>query len=518
VSRVAIRSKGTRNAALPGAVPPVMDTIARRHQTLEDLRFENTFARLPDAFYERRQPTGLSHPHLIAFSRDAAALIDLRPGEELRPEFLHVASGNALLSAMEPLAAIYAGHQFGTFVGQLGDGRAILLGEVTNAAGESWEMQLKGSGLTAFSRFADGRAVLRSTIREYLCSEAVHALGIPTTRALAIAGSADRVYRETIETAAVLVRMAPTFVRFGSFELFASRGQTTEVQLLADYVIDRYFPAAGTGSDRYARFFGAAVTRTAHLMAAWQAVGFAHGVMNTDNFSIVGLTLDYGPFGFLDAYDPGFICNHTDAGGRYAFDAQPTIGLWNCSALAHALRSLVPESERDAALAAYAATYREAYLGRMRAKLGLLRAADDDARLVVDLLELLTAARADYTRFFRALCDVDLTSSPADDRAAEMFGDRDGWYAWQQRYRARLCAESAPEGMRRAAKRGVNPKYVLRNYLAQVAIERAQAGDFAEVARLHEVLRAPFEEQPENESYAGAPPDWAHDIAVSCSS
>jgi uncharacterized protein YdiU (UPF0061 family) len=495
-----------------------MDTLAERLQTLEELRFENSFARLPSAFYECRQPIGISRPHLVAFSPDAASLIDLRPGEERRAEFLQVASGNALVWGMEPLAAIYAGHQFGTFVAQLGDGRALLLGEITNAAGEAWELQLKGSGRTAFSRFADGRAVLRSTVREYLCSEAMHALGIPTTRALAMTGSADPVYRETIETAAVLVRMAPTFVRFGSFELFASRGQSVEVQLLADYVIDRFFPAAGRGSDRYARFFGDVVARTARLMAAWQAVGFAHGVMNTDNFSIVGLTLDYGPFGFLDAYEPGFICNHSDAGGRYAFDAQPTIGLWNCHALAHALASLVPKSDADAALATYAPAYREAFIGRLRAKLSLQHAAADDSALVFDLLELLSAARADYTRFFRALCDVDVTSSPADDRAAQMFADRDGWYAWQQRYRARLAVENTSEAARRAGKRAVNPKYVLRNHLAQIAIECAQAGDFAEVARLHDVLRRPFDEQPENESYAAAPPDWAREIAVSCSS
>jgi uncharacterized protein YdiU (UPF0061 family) len=496
----------------------VMDTLAVRHQTLEELRFDNSFAQLPEAFHERRQPTGLSHPHLIAFSDDAASLIDLGPQESRRPEFLGVASGNALLPGMEPIAAIYAGHQFGMFVPQLGDGRAILLGEVTNAAGEPWELQLKGSGLTAFSRFADGRAVLRSTIREYLCSEAMHALGLPTTRALAITGSADRVYRETIETAAVLVRMAPTFVRFGSFELFASRGRTAEVRLLADYVIDRFFPAAGTGDERFARFFDDVVARTAQLMAAWQAVGFAHGVMNTDNFSIVGLTLDYGPFGFLDAYDPNFICNHSDAGGRYAFDAQPTIGLWNCHALAHALQSLVSEAERDASLATYAPTYRAAFIAHMRAKLGLLHAQTDDTKLIADLLELLAAERADYTRFFRALCEIDVTSSAADDAAAEMFGDRDGWYAWQRRYRDRLAAEATTQAERCAAKRQANPKYVLRNHLAQVAIERAQTGDFAEIARLHDILRRPFDEQPENEPYAGAPPDWARDISVSCSS
>jgi uncharacterized protein YdiU (UPF0061 family) len=497
-----------------------MDTIAAPGLALEDLRFDNSFARLPDAFYERREPTGLPDPQLVAFSAPAGDLIGLRPGEQERDLFTRVASGNALLAGMEPLAAIYAGHQFGTFVPQLGDGRAILLGEVRTAAGEPWELQLKGGGRTRFSRFADGRAVLRSTIREYLCSEAMHALGIPTTRALAMTGSSEPVYRETLETAAMLVRMAPTFVRFGSFELFASRRQTDELRMLADYVIERFFPsaAASAGPARYVRFFGDVVARTAHLMAAWQSVGFAHGVMNTDNFSIVGLTLDYGPFGFLDAYEPGFICNHTDAGGRYAFAAQPAVGHWNCYALANALAPLIATSDLEAQLANYQPAYAAAYLARMRAKLGLNLALDGDAALIDALLALLDADRVDYTRFFRALCAVDVTSSADDDRAAEMFSQRDAWYGWQERYRTRLTRESHSTDERRAAKRAVNPKYILRNYLAQTAIERAQAGEFREIDRLARLLQRPFDEQPENEADAGLPPSWAGDISVSCSS
>ncbi len=494
-----------------------MDLLTDAGRTLEAVHFDNSFARLPAAFYERRMPTGLPNPRLLAFSADAGALIDLPPGAELGADFLQWASGNALLPGMEPIAAIYAGHQFGTFVAQLGDGRAILLGEV-DAAGGRWELQLKGGGPTAFSRFADGRAVLRSTIREYLCSEAMHNLGISTTRALSITGSDEPVYRETVETAAVLVRMAPTFVRFGSFELFASRRQTAEVQLLADYVIDRHFALGASGSERYAQFFSEVVRRTAELMAAWQSVGFAHGVMNTDNFSIVGLTLDYGPFGFLDAYEPGFICNHTDAGGRYAFDQQPSIGLWNCYALANTMLSLVSKNELETALGTYEHAYRLAYDARMRAKLGLHGIEAADAEIVHDLLTLLSAAQADYTRFFRALCDVEITSTPADDRLAEFFADRDGWYAWQARYRARLSREPAADAARRATMRAVNPKYILRNYLAQTAIERAQSGDFSEITRLQAVLRQPFDDQPDFEAYAAAPPSWARTITVSCSS
>jgi uncharacterized protein YdiU (UPF0061 family) len=496
----------------------MMDTIAKPELALEELRFDNSFAHLPAAFHERRNPTGIPNPTLIAFNPEAAALIDLGPSEYLRDAFVQFASGNAVLPGMDPIAAIYAGHQFGSFVPQLGDGRAILLGEVRNRRGDSWELQLKGAGQTAFSRFGDGRAVLRSTIREYLCSEAMHALGIPTTRALAMTGSNEPVYRETIETAAVLVRMAPTFVRFGSFELFAARRQTAELQILAEYIIEREFPQAANDASRYLRFFEEVVRRTAELMAAWQAVGFAHGVMNTDNFSITGLTLDYGPYGFLDAYDPGFICNHTDAGGRYAFDQQPTIGLWNCYALANALAPLIAQADLENVLAGYEGTYREAYLTRMRAKLGLVNLEPGDVDLLLDLLRLLAAEQADYSRFFRALCDVDITSSPADDAAAAMFAERDSWYAWQQRYRARLGAETRPEALRRAAKRSVNPKYILRNYLVQIAIERAQAGDFTEIHRLHDVLRRPFDEQPEHAALAQVPPDWARTISVSCSS
>ncbi len=495
-----------------------MDTLAQLGGTLESLRFDNSFARLPAAFYERRTPTGIGEPHLIAFNPDAAALIGLDADQAQRALFVDVAAGNALLPGMEPLAAIYAGHQFGTFVAQLGDGRALLLGEVRTPSGARWELQLKGAGMTAFSRFADGRAVLRSTIREYLCSEAIHALGIPTTRALAMTGSAEAVYRETIETAAVLVRMAPTFVRFGSFELFASRGQSAEVALLADYAIERGAIAAPDDAGRYVRFFSGIVEATARLMAGWQSIGFAHGVMNTDNFSIAGLTLDYGPFGFLDVYEPGFICNHTDAGGRYAFNAQPAIGLWNCYALANALLSLISKDDLTATLATYEATYRAAYLERMRAKLGLVAAEPGDSDLISALLDLLAADRVDYTRFFRALAAIDRASSPADDAVAEFFSDRDAWYAWQNRYRARLEGETTSPSQRRSSKNAVNPKFILRNYLAQTAIERAQRGDFDEISILHALLRRPFDEHPGYERYADAPPDWAAKISVSCSS
>ncbi|MEA2721010.1 MAG: serine/tyrosine/threonine adenylyltransferase, partial [Candidatus Eremiobacteraeota bacterium] len=351
-----------------------------RGKALDDLRFANSFAALGDTFSERRTPAGIPGARLVAFSPDAAALVSLRPGEERRPEFEALVAGNTLLEGMEPVAALYGGHQFGVWAGQLGDGRAILLGEVRNDAvsepqrrrgPDNWELQIKGGGLTAFSRFADGRAVVRSTVREFLASEAMHHLGVPTTRALAMAAGDEPVLRERVERAATMIRMAPSFVRFGSFEIFHYRKQHEHVRTLADYVIDRFYPECGDADDRYARFFAAVVERTAALMAHWQAVGFAHGVMNTDNFSILGLTLDYGPYGFMEAYEPGLICNHTDETGRYAFDRQPTIGLWNCFALAEALSSLISKDQIETALAHYEHVYRSAFLDLIRAKLGV---------------------------------------------------------------------------------------------------------------------------------------------------
>jgi uncharacterized protein YdiU (UPF0061 family) len=478
--------------------------------TLEELRFANSFAGLGDAFFERRPPSGIPGARLVAVSHDAAALIDLRGGEEVRPEFAALVSGNALLPGMEPVAAIYGGHQFGYWAGQLGDGRAILLGEAQTARGPV-ELQIKGAGMTAFSRMGDGRAVVRSTVREFLCSEAMDALGVPTTRALAMAAGAEPVRRETIERAATVIRMAPSFVRFGSFEIFHYRKQTAEVRALADYVIDRFYPECGRGEDRYARFFGTVVERTARLMAAWQSVGFAHGVMNTDNFSILGLTLDYGPFGFLEDYEPGFICNHTDEGGRYAFERQPTIGLWNCHALAEALSSLIARDALDAALARYEAVYRTAFLELHGAKLGLLGARDGDTDLLLALFELLQARRVDWTRFWRAL-------SRGDGPALALLGEDETSRAWMATYRDRVAGDPRGEERRRAAMLAVNPKYVLRNWVAQEAIEACEAGDDSVVRALLAIMRSPYDEHPARDGWAEPAPAKYAGLAVSCSS
>jgi uncharacterized protein YdiU (UPF0061 family) len=482
-----------------------------RGRTLEELRFANSFAELGDAFSERRTPTGIPGARLVAFSPEAGALLGLRAGEEQRPLFRDLVAGNAVLPGMEPIAARYGGHQFGVWAGQLGDGRAILLGEVRNERDEPWELQIKGAGLTAFSRMGDGRAVVRSSVREFLASEALHALGVPTTRALALAAGDEPVLRERVERTATVIRLAPTFVRFGSFEIFHYRGQHAEVRALADYVIERFYPECGAGEDRYARFFAIVVERTARLMAAWQAVGFAHGVMNTDNFSILGLTLDYGPYGFMETYAPGLICNHTDEAGRYAFDKQPTIGLWNCYALGEALSSLIAETDRLVPLQRYAEVYRAHFLALVRGKLGLRDARDDDPDLALSLFELLERRRVDWTRFWRAL-------SHDDAAALALLGDDETSRAWFARLDERVVAPGGSDDERRAAMRAVNPKYVLRNWVAQVAIEATERGDDTVVNALLDVLRAPYEEHPAREEWTrSAPPAYA-DLEVSCSS
>jgi serine/tyrosine/threonine adenylyltransferase len=488
-------------------------------RTLEQLNFDNTFARLPSTFYSRINPTPLDRPCLVSFNASAAGLIDLSAAESVRDEFAQCFVGNRLLPGSEPLAMLYAGHQFGHFVPQLGDGRAILLGEVKNSAGEYWDVQLKGAGPTPYSRSGDGRAVLRSSIREYLCSEAMHGLGIPTTRALCIVESDEEVYRETVERAAVVTRIAQSYVRFGSFEVFYHRGQHQQLTQLADYVIARHFSHLADAPDKYSRFLNEVLARTARLMAQWQAVGFSHGVMNTDNMSILGLTFDYGPFGFMESYNPGYICNHSDHGGRYAYDQQPQIGLWNLSALAQALTPLVPLAQAEEILDTYSDIYSEHYVQLMSQKLGLAYAGLQDFSVIEPLLHMMQSSQLDFTNLFRSLGNF---KSAADDRNSalrDQFIDRAAFDAWAGAYRARLQTEGSIDAERKQRMDRVNPKYILRNYLAQTAISKAeQERDYSEVDRLLVLLARPYDEQPEMESYAAPAPEWARHIEVSCSS
>ena len=491
---------------------------------LEALEFSNSYARLGPAFHSPVAPTPLASPHLISFNPAAAACLGLDPAEAARPEFLAWLNGEHVLPDCEPVAMLYAGHQFGHFVPQLGDGRAIILGEVLGADGQRWELQSKGAGPTPYSRNGDGRAVLRSTIREYLCSEAMHALGIPTTRALCMAGSGEEVYRERIERGALLLRLAPSHVRFGSFEVFYYRNQFRQLQQLADYVIRHHYPELQEADNPYLALYREVVERTARLLAQWQLVGFAHGVMNTDNMSILGLTLDYGPFGFMDAYQPGFVCNHSDHTGRYAFDRQPDIALWNLSALGQALLPLFdsePEAAADKATAQfehYRQVFNDCYETGLRAKLGLRGAEADDRALAEDFLALLAAEGRDFTLSFRRLAGFDSGDGADNSELRDHFIDREAFAAWAVRYRERLRREGSDDTARRTAMNRVNPRYILRNHLAQQAIERAEAGDYAEIERLLAVLQHPFDDQPEHAAYAAEPPDWARSITVSCSS
>jgi len=486
---------------------------------LETLAFDNTYARLPEAFYARLSPTPFSDaPYLVSFNPSAAELIDLDPEQAKRPEFAGMFGGSLRAPGMDPLAMLYSGHQFGVYVPQLGDGRAILLGEATNEQGERWDLHLKGAGVTPFSRDGDGRAVLRSTIREYLCSEAMQGLGIPTTRALCIVGSDHKVYREQVETGAMLLRMAPSHVRFGTFEIFYYRKQHDHLMALADYVIDQHFPHLRGVGDHYARFFVEVVERTARLIAQWQAVGWAHGVMNTDNMSILGLTLDYGPFGFMEDYDPGFICNDSDHNGRYAFNQQPYMGLWNLSCLAQALLPLVEKEALKDGLDHYMPLFEQEYVRLMRAKLGLAEEKAEDREIITDFLGLLQGSHADYTIVFRELGLFSTEPGTKNDRLREHFLNPARFDEWAARYRDRLRSEMSRDAERQARMNQVNPKYILRNYLAQTAIEKAQQKDFSEIDRLLTLLQNPYSDQAGMDSYAAPPPNWGKHLAVSCSS
>ncbi len=487
--------------------------------TLEKLSFDNTYARLPDGFFHRVQPTPFPNPQVVSFNSAAAELIGLDPEEAKRPEFAEYFCGAKLLQGSDPLAMLYAGHQFGHYVPQLGDGRAILLGEIRNAKGETWDLQLKGAGLTRFSRDGDGRAVLRSTIREYLCGEAMYGLGIPTTRSLCMVSGEEIVWRERPEPGAMLLRMTPSHVRFGSFEVFFYRGQFNNLKILADYVIQHDYPHLATVDNPYAQLLHEVAVRTGELIAQWQAVGWSHGVMNTDNMSILGLTLDYGPYGFMEQFNPNFVCNHSDHHGRYSFQNQPDIGYWNIRALAKAMSPLIEETEILAAPDLYEKTMVNTYAGLMRKKLGLIDIHAGDDKLVTDLLNIMDSSRTDYTNFFRSLNQFQQDSPNSNAKIKDQFIHREAFDDWSARYCKRLQAENNQDAERQLRMNRSNPKYILRNHLVQEAIEQAtRQNDFAEIDRLLHLFTDPFTEQPDMESYALPPASGSEPIVVSCSS
>ncbi|SEL85969.1 Uncharacterized conserved protein YdiU, UPF0061 family [Pseudoxanthomonas sp. GM95] len=490
------------------------------------------------ALWSSVTPTAVRAPRVLAWSREVADQLGLTAPDIDDPQFAQVFGGNGLLRGMAPYATNYGGHQFGNWAGQLGDGRAISLGEVIAADGSRQELQLKGAGPTPYSRFADGRAVLRSSIREFLCSEAMAHLGVPTTRALCLLGTGEDVVRDMFydghaapEPGAVVCRVAPSFLRFGHFELPASRGDTALLRQLVDFTISRDFPHLdGPVSEaRDAAWFAEVCTRTATLMAHWMRVGFVHGVMNTDNLSITGLTIDYGPYGWIDDFDLDWTPNTTDAQGRrYRFGWQPQVAFWNLSRLAGALSPLFTDAAPlQAALQGYADAYAAADKINTAAKLGLAECRAEDLSLMADLRNLLRAAEVDMALFFRGLGE-DPPGAEALDALHDAFYDdakyhahADAFRQWLQRYALR-CAQDGDESARRARMRAANPRYVLRNYLAQEAIDRAHAGDLGGVHDLLEVLRRPYDDQPGREGFARKRPDWARTKAgcsmLSCSS
>lgn len=505
---------------------------------------KNSFAALGLDFYTKLATTPLKNPRLVHADLDVASLLGLSAPDLREPEFLSIVSGSTPLPGGETLAAVYSGHQFGVWAGQLGDGRAHLLGEIVGLNG-NWEIQLKGAGMTPYSRMGDGRAVLRSSVREYLASQAMVGLGIPTTRALSLVSADDPVMRETVETAAIVARVAPSFVRFGSFEHWASRKRPDLVRQLADYVIERFYPECLSGASgvtetpdaQYVRFLEAVVRRTALLMANWQVVGFCHGVMNTDNMSILGLTLDYGPYGFMDGFDARHICNHTDTNGRYAWHAQPAVAHWNLYQLANSLFSIVPDAEElRNALDAFEPSFLNAMQSHMSRKLGLKTWQAGDEVLIDDLWSVMQASHADFSMTFRQLAYApgltqaapgelafDLGGTVGDGSGSlqpfvDLFVDREAAQAWLIRYRERVALESIPWQQRVSDMLAVNPLYVLRNYLAQQVIETTQRGDFSELNNMMDLLAAPFSARAGMERYAALPPHWASKIEVSCSS
>jgi uncharacterized protein YdiU (UPF0061 family) len=492
-------------------------TIEATHEHDLGLSWRNRFAHLGSAFYSPTPPTPLPAPHWVGFQHALAQDLGLPPDTHLSEDALHAFTGNRPLAGSQPLASVYSGHQFGHWAGQLGDGRAIWLGEIDTPTG-SMELQLKGAGLTPYSRMGDGRAVLRSSIREFLASEAMHALGIPTTRALCVTGSPAPVRRETVETAAVVTRVAPSFIRFGHFEHFAANNQIDELRQLADFVIDHHYPECRQREGNpYANLLEAVSARTAELVAQWQAVGFCHGVMNTDNMSILGLTIDYGPFQFMDGFNPAHICNHSDSGGRYAYHRQPNIAYWNLFCLGQALLPLMDNQQQALdALEPYKTLFPDALQRHMGAKLGLASVQPGDAELTEALMQLLARERVDFTIAFRRLADsVGDSLSPVRD----LFIDRDAFDAWAVRWQARLQAQDGCDrDTTRKAMRRANPRIVLRNHLGEIAIRRSREGDHSEVDRLLQALLSPFDDRPGEDDLAALPPDWASQIEISCSS
>jgi len=473
--------------------------------------FDNSYARLPDKFFARLAPTPTPGPMLIQVNHELALQLGLDPAALESPEGVEILAGNRLPDGSDPLAMAYAGHQFGNWVPQLGDGRAILLGEVVDRAGIRRDIQLKGAGRTPFSRMGDGRAVLGPVLREYLVSEAMAALGVPSTRALAAVTTGMQIMRQGLQPGAVFTRVARSHVRVGTFEYFGNRGDVDAVRLLADYVIERHYPHTAAAALPYGALLDAVLEATAQLIAQWQLVGFIHGVMNTDNTSVAGETIDFGPCAFMDTYDPQTVYSSIDTAGRYAFVNQPRIAHWNLAQFAQCLLPLLAPDEAAAlamgqsAINSFPARFQNHLIDGMRKKLGFAQAADDDLMLIEDLLDRMARHRADFTLTFRYLCDA-AVNRRFDDKVRSLFDEPSAFDDWALRWRERMAREAVGSEERRHAMRAVNPMYTPRNHQVERVIAAAQThGDFQPFEELLGVLSAPFEDQPAFSRYSEPP-------------
>ncbi|PRY10192.1 uncharacterized protein YdiU (UPF0061 family) [Pontibacter ummariensis] len=489
----------------------------------------------PGVLYSKVSPTPVAEPRLLAWSEDLARELGVQ--KPSTPEEMAILGGNLVTDSMQPYAACYAGHQFGHWAGQLGDGRAITLGEWETASGKTWELQLKGAGPTPYSRRADGRAVLRSSVREYLMSEAMYYLGVPTTRALSLVSTGDQVLRDMFyngnaayEPGAIVMRVAPSFLRFGNYEMLAARKEVEHLRKLVGWTIERYYPHL-QGEDKVLAWFKEVVERTASLMVAWQRVGFVHGVMNTDNMSVLGLSIDYGPFSFLDNYDPNFTPNTTDLPGRrYAFGQQPGIAYWNLGCLASALAPLFPDTKAlVSVLEEYSDLYGQKYLTMMGHKLGLDQVKGNDVNLIVDLEEVLATLQPDMTIFYQLLIDLPLDLKDAQQVAshfADSFytapdaAEKEALYSFIQRYTARITENTCSREISRKRMRESNPRFILRNYLLHQAIEELEKGEDQLFRELQEAIKAPYSDK--SDAFLVKRPAWANQKAgcsmLSCSS
>jgi len=468
---------------------------------------QHSYSLLRHDFYSKQAQEPLNNPFLIHINK--ILLDELGLSKESYEDLMLIFNGTIQIPNIQAVSMNYAGHQFGQYVQQLGDGRGILLGEI-EAKNKYLDIHVKGSGKTPYSRFGDGRAVLRSSLREYLCGEAMHGLGIPSSRSLMIFGSNDVVYREKSETAAMIVRTAKTHVRFGSFEKFFYDGLFDRHKELCDYVISQYLPDKEKSNKKYSYLLESIVIKTASLIANWQSVGFCHGVMNTDNMSILGETLDYGPFGFMDNFNPSHICNLSDTSGRYSYQNQPYIGMWNCTALANTFKHLINKEEIAKIMSVYEKTYAKRLFALYKNKLGLRENRNTDEALVQELLNVMEVQKLDFTRTFRSLSNILKTNNSikVDDSLK----------SWSQKFKERHDIEIADIDSRITQMNEMNPKFILRNYMLQNAIDQAEEGSYKEIDILMKLITKPYEENLEYERYSEESPEWAKSLGLSCSS